>query len=341
MLRFRSAGGTTRMVACVVALGLVLGALPARAEGVTRSERGSAKANTVPAPVARFFRITDVLSKIDAGKKPGAEDRVRLAAHGADVLSDAPPLRGSLPVIGDEPFGLFAFRAPEGTLWRKWRRLKDEIADEQDSIARCRDNADACTGAAKRFLSILDATKAREGRAQLDAANRGINAAIRYVSDLALEGEPDRWRAPLATLSAGRGDCEDYAIAKYVILRDAGFPLADLRFLLVHDRLARLDHAVLAARLEGRWLILDNRFAAIPEDTRLYNFTPLYALDHEGVKLVAAPYAKRAPVGEDMVKPAAWLDGGPYSLRGAVDVAQADEARGEMASAIETMPTDI
>ena len=53
-------------------------------------------------------------------------------------------------------------------------------------------------------------------------------------------------------------DCEDYAIAKYVALREAGVEAADLRFLLVRDRLAG-DHAVLGVRYEGRWLILDNR----------------------------------------------------------------------------------
>jgi predicted transglutaminase-like cysteine proteinase len=186
---------------------------------------------------------------------------------------------------------------------------------------------------------MLEAAKARDGRARLDAVNRGINAAIRYVSDLVQDGEPDRWRSPLASLAAGRGDCEDYAIAKYVLLHEAGHPLADLRFLLVHDRLARLDHAVLAARLEGRWLILDNRFAAIPEDTRLYNFTPLYALDHEGVKLVAAPYAKRVAHGD--VRPAAWLDGGEHWLRGAVDDTPADASQVQTAPVVDMMPADI
>ena len=48
--------------------------------------------------------------------------------------------------------------------------------------------------------------------------------AIRYVSDYAQHGEADRWSAPLATFATGKGDCEDYAIAKYVALREAGFP---------------------------------------------------------------------------------------------------------------------
>jgi len=304
MVRLRSAFGTMRIVACVAAL----------AFGATTAFAQSAAQQVSP---ARFFRIQDVLNKISAGKTPGVEEPVRLAARSGDILSDA-PLRGSIPQIGEEPFGLFAFRAPEGILWRKWRGLTSEIAGEGVVIARCREDANDCTPAARKFLAILDSVKAREGRAQLEDVNRQINAAIRYAGDMAQHGMPDRWSAPLAALAAGKGDCEDYAIAKYVILREAGYPLADLRFLLVRDRIARDDHAVLAARLDGRWLILDNRFNAIPEDSRMHNFTPLYALDHEGVKLVAAPYAKVPIIADSEPKPAALFDG-EFSLRGSVD----------------------
>ena len=41
-------------------------------------------------------------------------------------MSDAPP-------VGKEPFGLFAFRAPEGMLWRKWRGIEADIAKEHTS----------------------------------------------------------------------------------------------------------------------------------------------------------------------------------------------------------------
>lgn len=290
-------------------------------------------AQSQPQGPARFFRIQDVLNKISSGKTPGADEPVRVATRSGDIMSDV-PLRGSIPQIGEEPFGLFAFRAPEGILWRKWRGVEADITAGDIAVTRCREEND-CSPAARRYLAILDAVKTREGRARLEEVNRQINATIRYAGDLAQHGEADRWSAPLDALAAGRGDCEDYAIAKYVILREAGYPLADLRFLLVRDRIARDDHAVLAARLNGRWLILDNRFNAIPEDTRMYNFTPLFALDHDGVKLVAAPYAKLPIVIEGEPKPAALFDG-EFSLRGALtpdtaadQAAKSDQGAGE------------
>ena len=69
--------------------------------------------------------------------------------------------------------------------------------------------------------------------------DRSVNASIRYISDMAQHGVPGLWSGALATFSRGQGDCEDYAIAKYVILRAAGVPAEDLRIMLVRDLIAR------------------------------------------------------------------------------------------------------
>jgi predicted transglutaminase-like cysteine proteinase len=118
-----------------------------------------------------------------------------------------------------------------------------------------------------------------------------INGAIRYTRDLEQHGMIDVWLSPLATLASGRGDCKDYAIAKYFALRDAGVALEDLRLVLVRDRSVQQDHAVVAVRDKGRWLILDNRYSRLLEAAEAHQFLPLFAIDHEGVNLLTAPYA--------------------------------------------------
>jgi len=57
-----------------------------------------------------------------------------------------------------------------------------------------------------------------------------------------------------------------------------------------HDRTIRQDHAVLAARLDGRWLILDSQRAELIEDSRVPDLTPVFAIDHRAVLLLAASY---------------------------------------------------
>ncbi len=104
------------------------------------------------------------------------------------------------------------------------------------------------------------------------------------MSDLAQYGVVDLWSSPLATLAAGAGDCEDHAIAKYVALREAGLGNEDLRLLIVRDAKLREDHAVVAAHLDGRWLVLDNRRLVLLEDMQLKQYAPMFEIDDEGVK---------------------------------------------------------
>ena len=250
-------------------------------------------------PPATFFSINAILAKLDRqrGHGPGA---IRLASlTPTDVVTDAQPVNAAPPPVGDEPFGLFTFRAPEEILWRKWRGVEADMAKEQTVMDRCRADTEHCPSYAAQFLRLISAVKAKSGRARLDEANRAVNTAIRYVSDWSQHGEIDRWSTPLATFATAKGDCEDYAIAKYVALREAGFPGDQLRLLLVRDRAVRQDHAVLAARLDGRWLILDNRRSDLIEDSDAVNLTPLFAINHLGVQLFAAPYAKRPMLDTD------------------------------------------
>jgi predicted transglutaminase-like cysteine proteinase len=244
----------------------------------------------VPAPApARYFTINQVLAKRDSARTSGAGPQY---ASTSATMTDAPPAGGQL-LPSSEPFGLSTFRAPEGLLWVKWRDIEQHLQAEAKDIARCKADRNNCSPPARQFLALVEDAQARTGRARIEAVNRAVNAALRYISDLAQHGVADRWTAPLVTLAAGRGDCEDYAIAKYAILRAAGVPSDDLRLLLVHDRAVRQDHAVLAVRDNGRWLVLDNRHLMLGETETLWHFTPLFALDHAGVSLFAAPYAGR------------------------------------------------
>ncbi len=46
---------------------------------------------------------------------------------------------------------------------------------------------------------------------------------------------------------------------------------------------------MVAARLDGRWLILDNRRMAMVEDIHATELQPLFAFDHAGVRQFGAP----------------------------------------------------
>jgi predicted transglutaminase-like cysteine proteinase len=239
------------------------------------------------API-RFVTINQVL----AGERDSHDrgDSVKLAAVGsATTATDSPdPSSTRRRPFSNEPFGLFTFGAPQGLLWTKWRKVQEQIRGEAKVLKTCR-TQDCPLSGASRLLAIIDDAQKSTGRARIEVVNRLVNASIRYTSDFVQHGVADLWSPPIATLTSGKGDCEDYAIAKYVALREAGTADADLRLLLVRDRTAGQDHAVLAVRHDGRWLILDNRHEVLNEAADLPQFVPLFALDHHGVKLFQTP----------------------------------------------------
>jgi predicted transglutaminase-like cysteine proteinase len=206
---------------------------------------------------------------------------IRLASldvSAADVNSRAKPAR--------EPFGVLTASAAEERLTAKWKGVRRDMASEADLLARCAVDATCPSVGATRFLAIVAAAKSRTGRARLGEVNRAVNLALRPMSDLAQYGVVDHWAPPLEALTRGAGDCEDYAIAKYAALRAAGISEEDLRLVVVHDNKLREDHAVLAARLDGAWLVLDNRRLLMLPDAELPNYVPLFTLGADGIRRV-------------------------------------------------------
>jgi predicted transglutaminase-like cysteine proteinase len=189
-----------------------------------------------------------------------------------------------------EPFGLSAAALSYGGLREKWLGVERKLDDERVQLALCDGDRERCVSpAALQLLAIVDVARAREGRARLGEINRAINLAIRPMSDLAQYGAVDVWSSPLVTFASGAGDCEDYAIAKFAALRLAGISPEDLRIVVMRDTISGEDHAVAAARLDGHWLMLDNRRMAMIEDAYVRNYRPTFVIDQHGVMKYADP----------------------------------------------------
>jgi predicted transglutaminase-like cysteine proteinase len=216
-----------------------------------------------------------------------------LAAGTLDSMGPSEQIGGSA-----EPFGLFTATLSAGGIVDKWLGVEHKLDDERVQLALCDGDRERCVSpAALQLLAIVDHARSREGRARLGEINRAINLAIRPMSDMAQYGQIDVWSSPLVTFTTGAGDCEDYAIAKYVALRLAGISSDDLRIVVMHNILRNEGHAVVAARLDGRWLTLDNNRMAMVEDSYLRNyFRPLFVIDQRSVmKYVDTPVMASAP----------------------------------------------
>jgi predicted transglutaminase-like cysteine proteinase len=233
--------------------------------------------------------------------KPDNAPPTRLAA-----LDPAPPSAASRvlavpalpPPAVAEPFGLGTVPVVVGEILTKWSGVEAGLRAESAILARCRtDDSKSCPAAARAFLAIVAQGRAQTGRARFGVINRAVNMAIIPTSDLAQWGVIDRWSPPLETFGTGRGDCEDYAIAKYAALIEAGVAAADLRLVIVRNLAANEDHAVVAARIDRDWFILDNRWLKMVDASEMSESIPLFVLDQTGARQfapAALPVASRA-----------------------------------------------
>jgi predicted transglutaminase-like cysteine proteinase len=123
---------------------------------------------------------------------------------------------------------------------------------------------------------------------QLHIVNQFFNTHIEFATDQQVWGQVDYWASPLEALAKGRGDCEDYAIAKYFSLVAAGMPKARLRLVYVH---AQLDEAPVQAHMVlvydprdgGDVLILDNLVDEVLPAARRGDLQPVFSFNSDGL----------------------------------------------------------
>lgn len=202
------------------------------------------------------------------------------------VLSGATGAQAQTSVDG--PFGLSTVEAPEAPLVAAWNDVLLEFSNDRVIIAQCRAEPSSCiSSAAQKFLSVVQDAGNKTGRVQIAYINRAANGALRALNSLRPDAE---WRSPLDALIKEASDCKHYAVLKYAALEEAGIAPDALRIVVVEVRSTHQQHAMVAVRAEGQWLLLDNRTSVLIESSKALDYyDPLYALDQEGVRQFALP----------------------------------------------------
>lgn len=141
------------------------------------------------------------------------------------------------------------------------------------------------------WQQLLRQSAGSDEQARLESVNRFINRSIVYTEDQQLWGSADYWATPLETLSQGRGDCEDIAIAKYFSLVRLGVPSAKLRLTFVKALRLNRAHMVLAyyPSPSAEPLLLDNLQQQIRPASQRRDLLPVYAFNNHGIFLGSAP----------------------------------------------------
>lgn len=161
----------------------------------------------------------------------------------------------------------------------QWRQVLRRLPGEAARVRACLRGAE-CDGAAAEMAELVMEARGRDRMAQLERVHAFVNRQP-YREDADQFGREDLWQTPLAFAARG-GDCEDYAIAKYFVLKLAGVPDADLRIAVMTSAARDEVHAVMLARVGAEWLVLDNREDAPRSLDSYHDWTPQYAVTQAG-----------------------------------------------------------
>lgn len=130
-----------------------------------------------------------------------------------------------------------------------------------------------------RWTRLLGELSGAAPMTQLEEVNRFVNG-VRYLSDRRHWGVDDRWASPAEFFAEG-GDCEDYALVKFVSLHRLGFNVGRLRMVLARDERKSIDHGFLAVYLGGEALVLDNQIKTVTPHEAISHYRPLCSFNDQ------------------------------------------------------------
>ena len=144
---------------------------------------------------------------------------------------------------------------------------------------------------------MLEESRALPDDEKLKAVNQFFNRRIRFNADQAVWGMPDYWATPLEFIGRAQGDCEDFAIAKYISLLMLGVPNDKLRLIYVRARfggsliLNTEAHMVLGYYVDpaGDPIILDSLLNSIRPAAARTDLTPVFSFNSQGLWVPGAP----------------------------------------------------
>lgn len=101
---------------------------------------------------------------------------------------------------------------------------------------------------------------------------------VKYIGDTRNWGKSDYWETPVEFLGKG-GDCEDFAIAKYVSLRALGVPDKFMRIAIVRDLQKGIPHAILVVYTKNGPMVLDNQIKHMVAAGDIHHYKPIFSIN--------------------------------------------------------------
>lgn len=164
--------------------------------------------------------------------------------------------------------------------FKKWTAAVERYSEEKTKAGKI---AGDCKSSQfnrchyERWLKFLVSLKGKSKAEQVKAVNDFMNKA-KYITDQSNWGQKDYWEAP-GEFIARFGDCEDYAIAKFMSLALLGFSDDEMRIVAVKDLNLKVGHAILVVFLDGKPYVLDNQIKQVIAADKVHHYQPVYSIN--------------------------------------------------------------
>ncbi len=141
------------------------------------------------------------------------------------------------------------------------------------------------------WRQLMEQARSLSEDEKLKLVNVFFNRRMRYASDLEVWGKTDYWASPLEFMGKSAGDCEDFAVAKYMSLQMLGVPAEKLRMIYVRARFGGPGstnseaHMVLGyyANPSDEPLILDSLVGSIRPASSRTDLMPIFSFNTQGL----------------------------------------------------------
>lgn len=193
--------------------------------------------------------------------------------------------------------------------------------DPQELMDAVKQYGESANKRLQNWVDLLNQNQKLDEIAKLDKVNRFFNK-IPYMTDAEHWGTDDYWATPIQLLASNAGDCEDYAIAKYMSLVKLGVVEDKLR--ITYVKVTGRNQLNMRALLTGKSppntslsfsndeahmvltyyaspnaepLVLDNLKENILPASQRSDLTPVYSFSGNSVWLISQWSGKESLVG--------------------------------------------
>lgn len=159
--------------------------------------------------------------------------------------------------------------------------------DKLHSLAQQRYGTSSAT-TVSAWRKMVEESRALPDADKLAKVNTFFNRQMVYDTDAVIWQQEDYWATPLEFMGRGSGDCEDFAIAKYITLRLLGVSDPSLRLIYVRAKTGAttsVAHMVLGFYPEPSQqpMILDNLITSVRLASQRPDLSPVFSFNSSGL----------------------------------------------------------